>query len=237
MIPLRDRNPSGTFPIVTVILIITNMVIFFYQISLGYRLERFLMTWGLVPLKVSYFFHVPELTVANTFLPFVTSMFLHGGWLHVIGNMWYLWIFGDNVEDRLGRFRFVIFYLTCGLGAAVVHVLFNSGSGIPVVGASGAVAGVLGAYLYCFPNARVLTLVPIFFFLTTFEIPAFFLLAFWFILQFFSGAMSIAAGAGNSGGVAWWAHVGGFVLGIILIRFMRRAPRSRQARYTVRFDR
>jgi membrane associated rhomboid family serine protease len=237
MIPLRDRNPSGTFPLVTIAIIVINLMIFIYELSLGYRLDRFLMTWGLVPLKVSHFFYIPNLTVADAFAPFFTSMFLHGGWLHVIGNMWYLWIFGDNIEDRLGRFRFLIFYLVCGLGAAVTHVLFNSRSGMPVVGASGAVAGVLGAYMYCFPRARVLTLVPIFFFLTFIEIPAFFLLAFWFVLQFFSGAMSVAARVGDGGGVAWWAHVGGFALGIILILLMQRVPRSRQTRYAVRFDR
>ena len=237
MIPLRDRNPSGTFPAVTVIIIVCNVVIFLYEISLGYHLERFLMAWGLVPLKVSHFFSIPDLTVTNTFAPFFTSMFLHGGGLHVIGNMWYLWIFGDNVEDRLGRSRFILFYLICGFGAAVTHVLFNSRSGMPVVGASGAVAGVLGAYIYCFPRARVLTLVPIFIFLTTFEIPAFFLLAFWFILQFISGTMSAAARIGDAGGVAWWAHVGGFLLGVLLIRVMRRRSRSQQMHYTVRFDR
>ncbi len=236
MIPLRDRNPSGTFPVVTVAIIVVNMVMFIYELSMGYRLERFLMTWGLVPLKASHFFHIPELTIADAFAPFFTSMFLHGGWLHVIGNMWYLWIFGDNVEDRLGHVRYALFYLICGLGAAVTHVLFNSSSGVPVVGASGAVAGVLGAYLFCFPKARVLTLVFIFIFITTIEIPAYFFLAFWFLLQFLSGTMSIAARVGDAGGVAWWAHVGGFVLGVILIRRMRRHNRSRQQHYAVRFE-
>jgi membrane associated rhomboid family serine protease len=237
MIPLRDRNPSGTFPVVTVILIVINVVIFIYELSLGYGLDRFLMTWGLVPLKVSHFFDIPGLTVGDAFAPFFTSMFLHAGWLHVIGNMWYLWIFGDNVEDRVGRVRFFLLYIFCGLTAAVTHVLFNSRSGMPVVGASGAVAGVLGAYLYCFPRARILTLVPIFIFLTIIEIPAFFFLIFWFILQFLSGTMSIAAGVSDGGGVAWWAHVGGFIMGILMIRRMRRCPRSRQKRYAVHFDR
>lgn len=237
MIPLRDRNPSGTFPVVTVILIVINVVMFIYELGLGYGLDRFFMTWGLVPLKVSHFFDIPEITVGDAFVPFFTSMFLHAGWLHVIGNMWYLWIFGDNVEDRVGHIRFFLFYILCGLGAAVTHVLFNSSSGIPVVGASGAVAGVLGAYLLCYPRARILTLVPIFIFLTTIEIPAYFFLAFWFLMQFLSGAMSIAARVGDAGGVAWWAHVGGFIVGILMIRRMRRSPRSRQTRYAVRFDR
>ncbi|MBW2306651.1 MAG: rhomboid family intramembrane serine protease [Deltaproteobacteria bacterium] len=236
MIPLRDRNPSGSFPVVTLLIIVANMVLFIYELGMGYRLERFLMTWGLVPLKVRYFFAVQEIGMADVFLPFFTSMFLHGGWLHVIGNMWYLWIFGDNVEDRLGHARYFLFYIICGLGAALTHVLFNINSGMPVVGASGAVAGVLGAYMFSFPKARVLTLVFIFIFITTIEIPAYFFLAFWFILQFLSGTMSIAASSGDAGGVAWWAHVGGFVLGILLITRMRRHRQSRQQRYVVRFD-
>lgn len=151
-------------------------------------------------------------------------MFIHGGWLHIIGNMWYLWIFGDNVEDRLGHIRFLIFYLLCGVGAGIVHTFLNSASVVPSVGASGAIAGVLGAYAISYPTARVLTLVPILFFIQIIEIPAAFVLGFWFLMQFLSGTASLAvATSANAGGVAWWAHVGGFVIGMLLIgRLARR---------------
>jgi len=218
MIPLRDRNPSGTFPLVTIALILANGVVFLYQLSLGEKLPAFLIHFGLVPAKVSYYGEVPGLTLPHIVFPFFTSMFFHGGWLHVIGNMWYLWIFGDNIEDRLGHFRFFVFYVLCGIGAALFHTFLNPHSTVPCVGASGAIAGVLGAYLICFPFARVLTVVPIFFFFQIIEMPAVLLLLFWFVLQFFSGTLSIAVTAQTGGGgVAWWAHVGGFVCGMLFI--------------------
>ena len=154
-------------------------------------------------------------------------MFLHGGWLHLIGNMWYLWIFGDNIEDRLGHFAYLIFYLLCGLGAGIVHTILNAGTEIPSVGASGAIAGVLGAYVVSYPFARVLTLVPIFVFLQVIEIPALLVLGFWFVMQFLSGTASLAVAGGNAGGVAWWAHVGGFVIGMILVGLFPRKDRPR----------
>jgi len=153
-------------------------------------------------------------------LPYLTSLFLHGGWFHLIGNMWYLWIFGDNVEDRLGHFRFILFYLIVGVGAGVVHTGVNYDVRIPSVGASGAIAGVLGAYLILYPNARVLTLVPILFIWQIIEIPAALVLGIWFLMQFFSGATALAVASATEGGVAWWAHIGGFVLGMILVRVM-----------------
>ncbi|HJX30391.1 MAG TPA: rhomboid family intramembrane serine protease [Thermodesulfobacteriota bacterium] len=218
MIPLRDKNPSGKFPLITVLLIVINVLVFIYQLSLRENLTPFFHRYALIPAQIVFFGESPGISLRSIFFPFFTSMFLHGGWFHVIGNMWYLWIFGDNIEDRLGHVRFFIFYLVCGIGAAVAHVILNPNSTVPCVGASGAIAGVLGAYLISFPFARVATLVPIFFYLTVIEIPAVILLVFWFVLQFFSGTLSIAATAQTgSGGVAWWAHVGGFIIGMILI--------------------
>jgi len=150
-------------------------------------------------------------------------MFLHGGWLHLIGNMWFLWIFGDNIEDRLGHLRYLVFYLVCGLGAGLAHTLFNLSSAIPTIGASGAVAGVLGGYLLLYPHARVLTLLPWFFAL---ELPAYVVLALWFVIQLFSGTASLGARDASAGGVAWWAHIGGFLLGLALVKlFAQKSPR------------
>jgi membrane associated rhomboid family serine protease len=157
-------------------------------------------------------------------------MFLHGGWLHLIGNMWFLWIFGDNIEDILGHAKYLLFYLLCGIAAALVHVAFNGDSRVPTIGASGAIAGVMGAYMLKFPRSRVVTLVPIFFFLTTMEIPAVYILIYWFIVQLISGFGSIGYSHLSQGGVAWFAHVGGFVAGMILIIAMRPAGRYRRRR-------
>ena len=167
----------------------------------------------------------------------MTSMFLHGGWLHILGNMWYLWIFGDNVEDRLGHRRFLLFYLACGIAAGLVHYGLNPSSRVPTIGASGAVAGVLGAYFFCYPKARVDILILFFFYVDIIAVPAAFVLFFWFILQLFNGVLSLGADTGVTGGVAWWAHVGGFLAGVFLVRLSPRARRSRQAVYRVRFDR
>ena len=158
MIPIRDRNPSGTFPYVTIGIIVINVLIFLYELSLGSGLGEFIMKFGVVPLKVSYYSQASDLTFINTFFPFISSMFLHGGFIHLIGNMWFLWIFGDNIEDKLGHFRFIAFYLLCGIIASSVHVFFNIQSKVPCVGASGAIAGVLGAYMITFPRARVVTI-------------------------------------------------------------------------------
>src|SRR5262245_51446242 len=216
MIPFRDNIPSRSTPIITIFLILINLAVFIYELSLGDALEPFIFQFGVVP---SVVVHWPQsqLPLVAILIPFLTSMFLHGGWLHLIGNMWYLWIFGDNIEDRLGHFSFLIFYLLCGIGAGIVHTILNSNSTVPSVGASGAIAGVLGAYLVSYPFARVLTLVPIFVFVQVIEIPALIVLGFWFIMQFFYGAASLAAATANTGGVAWWAHVGGFLIGMILI--------------------
>lgn len=222
MIPIRDRNPSGVFPIITVSIIALNVLVFFFELSLGHRLDEVLFQYGVVPLKIFSPADIPDTTVVNTYFPFLTYMFFHGGFIHLIGNMWYLWIFGDNVEDALGRIKFILFYLICGIGSAAVHVYFNKQSGFPCIGASGAIAGVLGAYMVTFPRARVLVIIPLFIVWQMAELPAIVVLGFWFIIQFFIGAASISAA--QSGGVAWWAHIGGFVLGIILIKIL---PKSR----------
>lgn len=237
MFPIRDHNPSGTFPYVTVTLIMVNVLAFLYQISLGRALEPFLYRYGMVPILVSNFHKMPEIGFFDVATTFVTSMFLHGGWFHIFGNMWYLWIFGDNVEDRLGHGRFLAFYLICGIAAGLVHYGLNPSSRLPTIGASGAVAGVLGAYLLCYPRARVDLLLFFFFFVQIITVPAAFVLFLWFILQIFSGVLSLGTGAHVTGGVAWWAHVGGFLCGLLLIRVLPRRRRSRQNFYRAWFDR
>src|SRR5688572_14023783 len=216
MFPLRDNIPSRSFPVITVLIILINAAAFFHELTLGPALDSFMMQYGVVP-AVVVSWPQSEVSFLAIVVSFLTSMFLHGGWLHLIGNMWYLWIFGDNVEDRLGHFTFLLFYLMCGVGAGIVHTVLNSHTTVPAVGASGAIAGVLGAYLVSYPFARVLTLVPIFIFIQVIEIPAIIVLGLWFVMQFFNGAAALATTAAGDGGVAWWAHVGGFVIGLILV--------------------
>jgi membrane associated rhomboid family serine protease len=186
------------------------------------------MIAGMIPEKVAVFPVDPNVTLLGAFLPFLSSMFLHGGFMHLIGNMWFLWIFGDNIEDHLGHLRYLGFYLICGLGAGLTHLVFNWGSNIPTIGASGAVAGVLGGYFLLYPRHKVLTLIP-FIFIVMVELPAAVILIYWFVVQFFSGAASI--GATQGGGVAWWAHVGGFVLGVVLILLFGRRQSPPQVQY------
>ena len=212
MIPLRDVMPSRTPPVVTVGLIVANSLVFLYQVSLPEaQLQVFVKEFGLVPAD----FALSSL---------VTSIFLHGGWLHVVGNMWYLWIFGDNVEDRMGHGRFLVFYLICGIAAGLGHLVVGLDSPVPTIGASGAIAGVMGAYFVLYPQSRILTLVPIIFFIQIIEIPALFFLAFWFILQLFSGVGSLAVSS-HVGGVAFWAHIAGFAAGLVLVWPFRRRER------------
>src|ERR1700676_1926708 len=209
MIPLRstERVQSTTF--VVGILIALNVLIFLYQASLDpYALDQFVLHWGIVPDAISG--HLQTL---------LTSMFLHGGWMHLLGNMLFLWVFGRNVEDLIGGGRFLILYLCCGLAAAILQVVTNPYSRLPTIGASGAIAGVMGAYLIKFPRARIVTLVPIIIFITTVEIPAWAMLLWWFVIQFFSGFGSLAENDYTGGGTAWFAHIGGFVVGMLLIRF------------------
>jgi membrane associated rhomboid family serine protease len=217
MIPLRDVIPSRTFPGVVVAIIGLNALAFLYELTLSDRqLTGFVFAWGVVPARFD--------TVSV-----LTSMFLHGGWMHIIGNMWFLWIFGDNVEDRMGHGRFVVFYLLSGTVAALAHVWSDPASVVPTVGASGAVAGVMGAYFVMYPHSRILTLVPIFVFIQIVELPAVVLLGLWFFLQLLSGVGTamLPAGTGMSGGIAFWAHVAGFAAGALLIHAFKRPERAR----------
>jgi hypothetical protein len=216
MIPLRDSQPSYSTPVVTIALIAVNTLIFLFEAALDpYSRNHFVSTYGMVPARFD-----PS--------TLVSSMFLHGGWMHLIGNMWFLWIYGDNVEDVLGRAKYLVFYLASGVAAGLVHLVTNAGSPIPTVGASGAIAGVMGAYMLKFPHSRIVTLLPIFIFFTTVEIPAFVILVYWFVIQFFSGVGELGRAGVHEGGVAWWAHIGGFVAGAVLIKAMRTRERYRR---------
>lgn len=222
MIPLKDDIPSRTFPVVNIILIILNVFFFLVEVSLGERLNVFFGNYGVVPAKffASYYLIGDQIVYVGTvdrIIPLFTSMFLHGGWFHLLGNMLYLWIFGDNVEDRMGHLRYLIFYVLCGLIAGMTHIIFNPSSTIPSVGASGAIAGVLGAYMLSFPTARVVVLVVLFFYIDFIALPALLVLGFWFVMQFFSGVLSLGVESASAGGVAWWAHIGGFVAGMALL--------------------
>jgi membrane associated rhomboid family serine protease len=190
--------------------------------------EQFIYLFGLVPARFTHPDWAARVGFPRTYWPFFSTMFLHGGWLHIIGNMWVLWIFGDNVEDRMGPVRFLIFYLLCGLAAGVVHVLTNPGSRVPAVGASGAIAGVMAAYFVLFPRARIVAMFPILFYPVFFQVPAFLYLGFWFFMQFFSGTLAIATHREVSG-IAWWAHVGGFGAGILTFSLFLRPREARPA--------
>ncbi|HXD16772.1 MAG TPA: rhomboid family intramembrane serine protease [Vicinamibacterales bacterium] len=216
MIPLRDIIPSRTTPVVTIALIVINVLVFLYELALGRGVNAFTLYWGLVPAAFSW------VTV-------LTSMFLHGGIMHVGGNMLYLWIFGDNVEDRMGHARFLVFYLLCGAAAALAQTVTQPDSLIPMVGASGAIAGVMGAYFVLYPKSRIVTLVALFFFFQVIEVPAILFLGIWFIMQFLSGLGSILTVTSGqaSGGIAFWAHVAGFVAGISGVVVFRRPERQR----------
>jgi len=236
MIPFRDSNPSGTLPVVTVGIIVVNTAVFLYELSLGTQLEGFILKHGLIPALVTGEGLVRRTGMADSAQRLVSTMFLHSGWVHLIGNMWYLWIFGDNIEDRLGHVGYLLFYLGCGFAGSFFHIMMNPDSLTPTIGASGAIAGVLGAYLICFPRARVATLVPVFFLPLIFEFPAMVVLGLWFVVQLFSGTAAISAAA-DAGGVAWWAHIGGFVVGMVSIRLLPCRTKRRQRVYVVRFDR
>jgi rhomboid family protein len=225
MIPLKDLKPRTHFPVVTVALIVINFLVFFHQISLApFARDTFVMKYSLLPVRVQGALIGRHFTLVQGFLPFLTSMFLHAGWMHIIGNMWFLWIFGGNVEDRLGHFVYLGLYMICGLGSGAVQTIFDWGSTIPSLGASGAIAGILGAYIVFFPSSRILTLVPLFFWFFLARVPAVLFIGLWFIVQFLSGLSSFRSALG--GGVAWWAHVGGFLLGATLVWGMRRRPEN-----------
>ncbi|MBI5248268.1 MAG: rhomboid family intramembrane serine protease [Desulfomonile tiedjei] len=223
MIPLRDSVPSEKYPVMTLAIIVVNSLVWFYEVSLGARADRFIFEYGLIPLRFVAFNRFEGGFLDNALIPVFSSIFMHGGWLHVIGNMWFLWIFGDNVEDRLGHFKYLIFYILCGIGASLLHIIAEPASKVPMVGASGAISGILGAYLVSYPHARVHTLLILFVFIQFVEIPAFLFLILWFVFQFMSGATQ-AAVQHDAGGVAYWAHVGGFVVGIVLFMIFPKKP-------------
>ena len=216
MIPLRDTTKSARFPFVNLTLIALNILVFLFEISLGDKMNAFIYHFGLIPADV--FSTSAGIGLAERITPFFSSMFIHGGWLHIIGNVLFLYIFGDNVESLMCHFKYLLFYLICGFLAALFHIISNVGSPVPMVGASGAISGVLGAYITFYPKSRILTLVPIFFFIQLIHIPAAVFIFVWFIIQFISGVGTLGA-ASESGGVAFWAHIGGFVAGLILARF------------------
>ena len=226
-IPLKDENPTSRFPFFTILFIAVNVLIFLYQFFSPDGLQYFVYRMGAIPYEIT---HLKPLSLIiyesqepisrlSPPLTLITSMFIHGGFAHLIFNMLYLWIFGNNIEDFLGPFRFVIFYLLSGLGASLTHIVFNANSQVPMIGASGAIAGVLGAYLILYPGARVLTFVFLFFIIRIIPIPAAFILGFWFLLQ----VMNVGVG----GGVAWFAHIGGFLLGIVLIKVFTERKRPK----------
>jgi membrane associated rhomboid family serine protease len=227
MIPLRDALRSRTTPTMVYIIIAANILVFLYELTLsGPELKQFIYSLGVVPIFLSDPSVWQLRSPVEQLLPLLASMFIHGGWLHIIGNLWFLHIFGDNVEDRMGHGRFLAFFLLSGIVSVAIHVLTNWGSKMPVVGASGAISGVMGAYLVFFPKARVVTLIPIFLFFTIVTIPAYFFLLLWLALQIFSGAFTFMnTGAGE--GIAWWAHIGGFLFGMLLAKAFERpsAPR------------
>jgi len=214
MIPLRDTTPSRRYPVVNNALIVVNGLLFLVQLTQGADLDRFIYIHGLVPARYS----IPQVssyfTSVQQLFSFVSFMFLHGGFWHLVGNMWSLYIFGDNVEDHMGHMRYLLFYLLSGLASGITHLLFNYYSNVPTIGASGAIAGVMGAYFILHPSSRILTLIPILFIPFFIEIPAFFFIAFWFVLQ----VVNAAGSDGSIGGIAWWAHIGGFLLGIVILK-------------------
>ena len=240
MIPLQDDNPSRTFPIVTILLIVANVLVFLYEFSLGSRADTFIQSCAFIPAEIITGQDIPPVDcVQPPYLTLFTSMFMHGGFLHIAGNMLYLWIFGNNVEDAMGSVRFLLFYLICGLVAAalqtVMTLMFAPGAAdVPNLGASGAIAGVLGGYLVLYPGARVRTLVILGIFVSMTWIPAVVVLGLWFVLQFLQGVGSLG-GQEAQGGVAVWAHVGGFMAGMILVKLFARRAAGRRLHPAYRF--
>lgn len=224
-IPLTDHIRRRTFWAVTLLLIIVNFWAFLMELSLGPQLDRFIFLYGLVPARFTTHYLTalpPRLTFGSIF----TSMFLHGGWLHILGNMLFLFVFGRSIEDRFGHFNFLVLYLLSGVVAAVTQIAVSPNSRVPTIGASGAIAGVLGAYFVCFPGARITTLIPLFIIFWTVQLPAILLLGYWFLIQFVAGFQMLNIQNATQGGVAWWAHIGGFACGALLALVMR--PQQRR---------
>ena len=233
MIPIRDTQPSNRFPVITYTVIGINTVVFFLQIQIGFDNEVFFFSFGLVPAKYTVYELSRHFTVLNQLVSAFTYMFLHAGFIHFLGNMWTLYIFGDNVEEYFGSLRFLGFYLIFGLVSGLFHFLLNPVSMIPTIGASGGVAGVMGAYCVLFPRSRILTVIPILIIPFFIEIPAFVFLGVWFLFQFLN-----AAGSGAGAGIAWWAHIGGFIAGLVMVHLNKKLPQTGTSQklhqYTVR---
>ncbi|MCS7079623.1 MAG: rhomboid family intramembrane serine protease [Chloracidobacterium sp.] len=241
MIPVRDDIPSSRIPFVNITLIVVNVVVFLFELALTERqLRLFFYEFAVQPYEYLLYFspyNHGRIELTDLVVPLFTSMFMHGGWMHIIGNMLYLWIFGDNVEDRMGHVKYLVFYLLCGVLASGAHILSDPTSRIPSLGASGAIAGVLGAYICLYPHARVLVLIPVLLFFFTAEVPAWIFLGVWILQNFASGVATLGVETAQGGGTAWWAHIGGFVVGAILVwAFARRIPPRRVVYYYPDWD-
>jgi membrane associated rhomboid family serine protease len=231
MFPIQNGVPNRSAPFVTWSLIAINVIVFLYQVSLSPpELDRFLVEYALIPGR--YFVPLPFVSPPSIddYLPFVTNMFLHGGWLHLILNMWTLYLFGPAVEDRMGGFRYLLFYLVCGIAASAAHAYFNATSFVPALGASGAIAGVIGSFVRLFPLANLIVVIPIFFFPFFFEVPALVFAGLWFVMQLLQGSFELLQPSAT-GGIAWWAHIGGFVAGIVLTPLLVRSARTYRPHY------
>lgn len=225
-IPLNDNIRRQIFWFCTLILITANALAFLFELSLGRDVNRLVFFFGILPARYTTSYGLRTTGFEGLLVPLFASLFLHGGWLHLLGNMLFLYVFGRSIEDRFGRLKFLLIYLLAGVGGSALHIFLNAGSRSPTIGASGAIAGVLGAYFVCFPGARITTLVPLFFFFWTVELPALLILGYWFLIQFFAGFQMLAIQSATGGGVAWWAHVGGFLVGMTLAMTLR--PRRRR---------
>lgn len=239
MIPLKDLTPRRSFPVITLLLILANIAVFGYELTLSaHAAQVFVSTYAVVPAKIHLALAGHRYSLTQALLPLFTCMFLHGGWLHIIGNMWFLWIFGANVEDHMGPLSYLIFYLLCGVGSSIAQTAFSWTSHIPALGASGAISGVLGAYIVFFPTSQIYTLVTLFIIWFRARIPAIVFIGLWFVIQAFSALGSLGgAGRSEEGGVAWWAHVGGFVLGLLFAKTIQsRNPRQSYHSNSLRSD-
>ena len=225
-LPLTDHIRRRSFWFITLALITANVWVFFFELAQGRGINRLVSLYGIVPARYITRFGFAKLTVAGFLVPIFTSMFLHGGWLHLLGNMLFLFVFGRSVEDRYGHFKFLFLYFLSGFAGAILHIILNAGSRMPSIGASGAIAGVLGAYFVSFPRARITTLIFLIFFFWTIELPAILVLGYWFLIQFVTGYQMLAIQSATGGGVAWWAHVGGFMTGLALAVVFRPVQRG-----------
>jgi len=222
MIPLRDENPTATFPFITITIIVINALVFIYELTLGNQIQDRIIHLAVIP------YNIIHMSNPAVLLTLITSLFFHAGFAHIFGNMLYLWVFGNNIEDRLGHIRFIFFYLFCGIIATFGHIITAFDSKLPVIGASGAISGVLGAYLLLYPNAKVLVLLPLFYYWRITKVKAWWFLVFWIILQFLYGTTSFALGESGKGGVAWFAHIAGFFAGILFLRLFLKEKKCRR---------